>query len=148
MALVEDFKKFALKGNVLDLAVAVIMGGAFGKIVTGLVDNLIMPLVSVAMPNPEWKTANFPLKEVVTINDKGETVKTMAKLTYGALLGNIVDFLVIAIILFMIVQAANKAMKKKEEAAAVVKSEVLLEEIRDLLKKQQDGAAKPAAKSE
>lgn len=132
MALIEDFKKFALKGNVLDLAVAVIMGGAFGKIVSGLVDNVIMPLVSVMMPNPEWKTAYIPLKEVV--NDKGE--KVMAKLTYGALLGSIVDFLVIAIVLFIIVQAANKAMKKKEEAAPPVKSEVLLEEIRDLLKKQ------------
>ncbi|MFO0663216.1 MAG: large conductance mechanosensitive channel protein MscL [Polyangiaceae bacterium] len=133
MAFVEDFKKFAFKGNVLDLAVGVIIGGAFGKIVTGLVENLIMPLIAVVMPNPDWKNASIPLKEIV--NDKGERV--MAKLNYGAFLGNIVDFIVIALVLFFIVQAATKAMKKKEEApAAPPKSEVLLEEIRDLLKKQ------------
>lgn len=137
MALVEDFKKFALKGNVLDLAVAVIMGGAFGKIVSGFVENLIMPLVGVVMPNPDWKTAAIPLGKEV-LNDKGE--KVMAQLKYGALLGSVVDFIVIAIVMFVIVQAANKAMKKKEEVAAPPASEALLAEIRDLLKKQADGA--------
>jgi large conductance mechanosensitive channel len=131
--MVDEFKAFALKGNVLDLAVGVIIGGAFGKIVSGLVDNILMPLVSVVMPNPEWKTAFFPLKEIK--NDKGEIV--MAKLTYGAFFGSIVDFLIVAIVIFMIVKAANKAMPKKEEApAGPPPQEKLLAEIRDLLAKK------------
>jgi large conductance mechanosensitive channel len=136
MSLVEDFKKFAFKGNAIDLAVGGIIGGAFGKIVSGVVDNVLMPIVSVALPNPDWKTAFFPLKEVV--NDKGD--KVMAKLTYGALLGALLDFFIIAVILFIIVSAIQKAqerMAKKEAAApaAPPAQEVLLAEIRDLLKK-------------
>lgn len=130
MSMVEDFKKFAFKGNVVDLAVGVIIGAAFGKIVTGLVENVIMPVIGSVMPNPDWKNASWALKEIT--NDKGE--KVMAQLKYGAFLGTIVDFLIIAFVLFMIVSAIEKYLEKK--AADVPKQEQLLEEIRDLLRKQ------------
>ena len=136
MSMVEDFKKFAFKGNVVDLAVGVIIGAAFGKIVTGLVENVIMPVIGSVMPNPDWKNAAWNLKEIT--NDKGE--KVMAQLKYGAFLGTIVDFLIIAFVLFMIVSAIEKYLEKK--AADVPKQEQLLEEIRDLLRKQ---AGEPVA---
>jgi large conductance mechanosensitive channel len=138
MSMIEDFKKFAFKGNVVDLAVGVIIGAAFGKIVTSLVENVIMPVIGTVMPNPDWKNAAIPLKEIV--NDKGE--KVMAQLKYGALLGTVVDFLIIALVLFAIVSLIEKATKKKEaEVAAAApeappKQEVLLQEIRDLLRRQ------------
>ena len=132
MRMVEDFKKFAFKGNVIDLAVGVIIGAAFGKIVTSLVENVIMPLIGSVMPNPDWKAAAIPLKEIK--NDKGELV--MAKITYGAFVGTIVDFLIIALVLFMIVSVVQKMQKKKDEAPAPpTPTEALLAEIRDLLKK-------------
>jgi large conductance mechanosensitive channel len=130
MSMIEDFKKFAFKGNVVDLAVGVIIGAAFGKIVTSLVENVIMPVIGTVMPNPDWKNAAIPLKEIV--NDKGE--KVMAQLKYGALLGTVV--------LFAIVSLIEKATKKQEaEVAAAApeappKQEVLLQEIRDLLRRQ------------
>ncbi|MFO0678852.1 MAG: large-conductance mechanosensitive channel protein MscL [Polyangiaceae bacterium] len=132
MSMIEEFKKFAFKGNVVDLAVGVIIGAAFGKIVTGLVENIIMPVIGSVMPSPDWKTAAIPLREIK--NDKGEIV--MAKITYGAFLGTVVDFVIIALVLFMIVTFINKVQKKKEEAPAPpTPSEALLAEIRDLLKK-------------
>ena len=131
MAVMEDFKKFAFKGNVVDLAVGVIIGAAFGKIVTGLVENVIMQIIGVAMPNPDWKNWAIPLKEIT--NDKGE--KVMAQLKPGAFLGTVIDFLVIALVLFLIVSMIEKAMAKKE-AEAPPAQEVLLKEIRDLLRKQ------------
>jgi large conductance mechanosensitive channel len=138
MSMIEDFKKFAFKGNVVDLAVGVIIGAAFGKIVTSLVENVIMPVIGTVMPNPDWKAAAIPLKEIT--NDKGE--KVMAQLKYGALLGTVVDFLIIALVLFAIVSLIERATKKKEaEIAAAApeappKQEVLLQEIRDLLRRQ------------
>ena len=137
MSIVEDFKKFAFKGNVVDLAVGVIIGAAFGKIVTGLVETIIMPLIGSLMPNPDWKSAAWNLKEIT--NDKGE--KVMAQLKYGAFLGTVVDFLIIAFVLFMIVSAIEKYLAKKA-ADAPPKQELLLEEIRDLLRKQ---AGEPVA---
>ena len=104
MAFIEDFKKFAFKGNVVDLAVAVIIGGAFGKIVSGLVDFLIMPLVSVVMPSGNWKELKWVLRDAPKPED-------VVAVKYGALAGSVLDFLVVALVLFIFV---SKIMGKKE----------------------------------
>lgn len=104
MAFIEDFKKFAFKGNVVDLAVGVIIGGAFGKIVSGLVDFLIMPLVSVAMPSGNWKELKWVLRDAPKPED-------VVAVKYGALAGSVLDFLVVALVLFIFV---SKIMAKKE----------------------------------
>jgi len=118
-----EFKEFAMKGNVMDLAVAVIIGGAFGKIVTSLVGDVIMPLVGLIMGGLNFSSLS------ITIGD--------AVIKYGAFLQNVVDFLIIAWVIFMMVKALNRVHKKEEaQAPPPVPSneEVLLSEIRDLLK--------------
>lgn len=132
MSFLEDFKNFAFKGNVVDLAVGVVIGGAFNDIVKGVVANVIMPLVSLALPEGDWRTAKIILQD----NADPEKAKV---LTYGALLGSVLDFLVVALFLFIIVAKIIPALmrSKKEEATAPetpTKDQVLLEEIRDLLK--------------
>jgi len=103
-----DFKKFAFKGNVVDLAVGVIIGAAFGKIVTALVADLIMPLVALAMPSGDWKKDGYVLRHAA--DPKQDVV-----LQYGDFLGSVIDFLIIAIVLFLIIsQIVNRVMKKDE----------------------------------
>jgi large conductance mechanosensitive channel len=96
MALLDDFKKFAFKGNVVDLAVGVIIGAAFGKIVTALVNDVIMPLVALVMPSGDWKTQGWILRA-------GATPKEDVVMKYGDFLGTILDFLIVAIVLFIVV---------------------------------------------
>lgn len=118
---VEDFKQFALKGNVLDLAVAVVVGGAFNKIVSSLVSDIIMPLVGVLTGG---------------INFSGLTLKIgEAKLTYGMFIQSIVDFLIIALSIFAAIRLLSrlKGTPKSEEPAAPAEDIVLLREIRDAL---------------
>jgi large conductance mechanosensitive channel len=103
-----DFKKFAFKGNVVDLAVGVIIGAAFGKIVTALVADLIMPVVALAMPSGDWKKDGYVLRHAA--DPKQDVI-----LQYGDLLGSVIDFLIIAIVLFLIVsQIINRVMKKDD----------------------------------
>jgi large conductance mechanosensitive channel len=117
----QEFKKFALKGNVLDLAVAVIIGAAFGKIVTSLVEDIIMPLVGLLMGGISFS------KLAITVGD--------AVIKYGVFVQTIIDFLIIAISIFFVVRFFNR-FKKKEAAVAppIDNKEELLKEIRDLLK--------------
>ena len=126
-AMLDEFKNFALKGNVIDLAIGVIIGAAFGKIVDSLVKQIIMPLVSVIMPGQQgylgWKWV---------INGKD--------VPYGLFIGEIVNFLIVALALYLfIVKFIGMIMKNKKEEAAVppplTKDQILLSEIRDLLKK-------------
>ena len=131
LSLFEEFKNFAFKGNVIDLAVGVIIGGAFGKIVSSMVDNVIMPLVSVVMPGDgsykDW---------AIVVADK--------KIPFGLFLGDIVSFLILAAALFLfIVKFLGWIMKSKAAAAAVeppppppTRDQELLTEIRDLLKQR------------
>lgn len=125
MGFVKEFKEFAIKGNVIDLAVAVVIGAAFGKIVSSLVDDIITP----AILTPALKAAHLTnLSELVI---PGTAIK------YGNFLSQIISFLIVAVALFLIIKGIN-ATKKKEEAApaappAPTKEEVLLTEIRDLL---------------
>lgn len=140
MGLLKEFKEFAVKGNVIDLAVAVIIGGAFGKIVTSFVNDIVMPPIGLLIGGVNFKNLALVLKEAV-VDDAGEVVTAAVSLNYGAFIQNVVDFTIIAFVIFMAVKAMN-SLKKKEEAAppppppAPPKSEVLLEEIRDLLKKK------------
>ena len=131
--MIKEFKDFISRGNVVDMAVGVIMGSAFGKIVTSLVNDIIMPLVGVLIGGIDFTSLSFKIQK--------DEVK------YGSFIQNIVDFLIVAICIFIFVKIINKLntidvlhKKKKEETKKeeVKKSneEVLLEEIRDLLKKQ------------
>ncbi len=138
--MLKEFKEFAFKGNVLDLAVGVIIAGAFGLIVSSLVDDIIMPVVGAITGGVDFSNLFAPLAEGVTANTLAAAKEQGAVLAYGNFLTAVVNFLIIAFILFMVVRAAN-SMKKKEEAApaapAAPPADVqLLTEIRDLLSKK------------
>ena len=128
--MLKDFKEFAFKGNVLDMAIGVIIGAAFGKIVTSLVNDLIMPIISILTGG-----LNFTdLKYVITPKNGDIAENAIA---YGSFIQNVVDFLIIAFCIFMFVRLIEKFKKKEEakvEAPAKADDIVLLEEIRDLLK--------------
>jgi len=121
MGFVKEFKEFAFKGNVVDLAVAVIIGGAFGKIVTSLVEDVVTPLLL----NPALKAMGAEKISELTWNG----------VTYGNFLSAVISFLMIAMVLFWIIKVANKANPPAEAAPAGPSQEELLAEIRDLLKK-------------
>jgi len=127
--LIKEFKEFALKGNVVDMAVGVIIGGAFGKIVSSLVDNIIMPPLGMLLGKVDFKD----LKVVLNPD-----VDPQVTWNYGAFIQECIDFLIIAVCIFALVKAINKITKKKaeEEPAAPepTAEEKLLSEIRDLLK--------------
>ncbi|MCX5780287.1 MAG: large-conductance mechanosensitive channel protein MscL [Firmicutes bacterium] len=119
----QEFKDFAMKGNVMDLAVAVIIGAAFGKIITSLVGDIIMPLVGLMMGGLDFKGLDVQIGKAV--------------ITYGAFLQNVIDFVIIALVIFLMVKAINRMHKKEEIIApppAPSSEEVLLAEIRDLIK--------------
>jgi large conductance mechanosensitive channel len=106
MAFVDDFKKFAFKGNVIDLAVGVVIGAAFGKIVSALVADLVMPVVSLIMPSGDWRTSGLVLKTAADPKDN-------VVLKYGDFLGAVLDFFVVALALFLIVSRLIKAAEGK-----------------------------------
>ena len=139
MSLLKEFRDFAVRGNVIDLAVAVVIGGAFGKIVTSLVANVIMPPLGLLVGRMDFSDLAFVLKEA-EVGESGDEIAAVT-LNYGAFIQVIVEFTIIAFAIFMVVKLIN-SLKRKEEAAdtppppTVNKQEVLLEEIRDLLKKQ------------
>ncbi len=131
----KEFKKFALKGNVLDLAVGVIIGSAFGKIVSSLVNDVMMPVFGVLLGKINLKHLKWIIQRGV--DDKGITELSVM---YGSFLQNVVDFIIISFSIFMFIKLIE-AFKKKEEAKAAVTpkkptEEELLAEIRDLLKEQ------------
>jgi len=108
MQLFADFKKFAFKGNVVDLAVGVIIGAAFGKIVTALVADLVMPIIALAMPSGDWKKDGYVLRHAA--DPKQDVV-----LQYGDFLGSVIDFLIIATVLFLIVSQIVSRVVKKDD---------------------------------
>ena len=124
-AFIEEFKGFAMRGNVVDLAVAVVIGGAFGKIVTSLVDNIFTPIIGLVLGGIDFSGL---------VVEKGETV-----VSYGKFIQSVFDFVIIALVIFMVVKAMSKMQKKAEEAPAAPpepSEEVrLLREIRDSVKK-------------
>lgn len=132
MSLVKEFKEFAMRGNVVDLAVAVVIGGAFGKIVASFVSDVLMPPLGLLLGGMNFEDLMITIKEGV-----GDVAPVT--INYGMFIQNIVDFLIIAFAIFMIIKAINSAKKKEEPAPeapeAPTKDQELLTEIRDLLKK-------------
>ncbi len=149
MGLLQEFKTFALKGNVMDMAVGVIIGGAFGKIVTSLVNDVIMPPIGYLTGGVDFKDLKWVIQEAAEATETSAAVAEVA-LKYGAFLQQVFDFLIIAISVFAMIKIANKLtnLRKKEEEAVEepapapapepepTKEEVLLAEIRDLLKER------------
>jgi large conductance mechanosensitive channel len=135
MSIISEFKQFAVKGNVIDLAVGVIIGAAFGRIVTSLVNDIVMPPIGLATGGIDFKDLKFVLSEPVM--QGGKVIAEGASINYGNFIQTLVDFLIIALCIFSVVKAIN-TMKRKEEAAPATptptKEELLLTEIRDLLK--------------
>jgi len=124
MEMFKEFKEFAMRGNIVDLAVAVIIGSAFGKVIEGLVDGIIMPIVSMVVGKPDFSYLSCSVNGTI--------------FPYGKFIQAIIMFLLIAFALFLVVKAVNKANKKKEEApapAATAEYIILLREIRNALKK-------------
>lgn len=151
MGVLQEFKKFALKGNVVDMAVGVIIGGAFGKIVTSLVNDIIMPPLGVVLGGANFSDLAVKIqREVVENIDGVETIVQPEVLwKYGAFLQTCLDFLIIAVSIFVMIKVINRltSLRKKEEEEAAAapapapepeptKEELLLSEIRDILKEK------------
>ena len=159
MAFFKEFKEFALKGNVMDMAVGVIIGGAFGKIVSSLVNDILMPPIGALIGNTDFSQLRLDISKfrdmtssaVHAVGDAvtggGETVAQAAAepvyWNYGAFIQQCIDFTILAFCVFLMVKLMNRLMRKKEEAApapapepAPTKEELLLTEIRDLLREQ------------
>lgn len=126
MGIVKEFKEFAMRGNVVDMAVGVIIGGAFGKIVSSLVNDVIMPIIGIITGGIDFTGLKITIGE--------------SNITYGNFIQNVVDFLIIAFCIFLMVKGLNKLSKKKDKKTdippALNKQEELLIEIRDLLKEK------------
>jgi len=137
--MLKEFKEFIMKGNVVDLAVAVIIGGAFNLIVKSLVDDIIMPIVGAITGGVDFSNLFIPLSDSVTATTLAEAKKQGAVLAYGNFITVTVNFLIVAFVIFLMVKALNSMRRKEEEPAeppAPPRQEVLLEEIRDLLARQ------------
>lgn len=139
--LLSDFKEFAMRGNVVDMAVGVIIGGAFGKIVSSLVNDIIMPVVGVVTGGMDFKDLKYTLKDPV-MGAGGVVEQEAVTFNYGMFIQNIVDFLIIAFCIFMAIRLMQKFRKKEEEKPAEPEKPTadieLLTEIRDLLKNKSD----------
>jgi len=143
MGFFKEFKEFAMKGNVMDMAIGVIIGGAFGKIVTSLVNDLLMPIIGALIGNVNFTTLSLTLR-APKLNEAGEVVKEAVTLNYGNFIQVTIDFLIVALCIFAVIKLINKAtslVKKKEEetpapAPEPSAEEKLLTEIRDLLKEK------------
>ena len=151
MGFIKEFKEFAVKGNVMDMAVGVIIGGAFGKIVTSLVNDIIMPPIAAIMGHVNFADLNIPLRAAIPAveevkDEAGNVIQAGVEaveavtLNYGAFIQNIIDFLIVALCIFFMIKGMNKLARKKEEEPAPEPEpsaeEKLLTEIRDLLKKE------------
>jgi large conductance mechanosensitive channel len=135
--MLKEFREFALKGNVVDLAVGVIIGAAFGAIVTSLVGDIIMPMIGATTGGLDFSNSFTPLSKAVTASNLADAKKQGAVLAWGNFLTLTLNFIIIALVLFMVIRFMNQ-LKRKDEAAPPPKptrEEELLTEIRDLLKK-------------
>lgn len=141
MGLVKEFKEFALKGNLVDMAIAFVMGGAFGKVVTAFVEKMFAPVTGLIMGGVDLNSKKIVLKEgAAAVKDAAGNVTTpeVAEIAiqWGSFITACIDFLLVALVMFMVIKAMNKLKKKQEEAPAEPSStDKLLTEIRDSLKK-------------
>ncbi|MBZ4188812.1 large conductance mechanosensitive channel protein MscL [Niabella beijingensis] len=140
MGMLKEFKEFAIKGNAVDLAVGVIIGGAFGKIVSSIIDDLIMPVVGAIIGKPDFSSLYLVLKGNVPPGTKLEEARKIADTSifaYGNFITIAINFLLLALVIFWMVKAMNRMKKETPaEAAAPSSTDQLLMEIRDALKKQ------------
>lgn len=144
MSLVKEFKEFALKGNVVDLAVAVIIGGAFGRVISSVVADILLPPIGLFLGGVNFNELKYILKEEIPaqLDAAGAVIVEMVpavSINYGSFIQVVIDFAIMAFAIFMIIRGINKAKKKEEEAPAAppapTEDQKLLTEIRDLLKK-------------
>lgn len=140
MGFIKEFKEFALKGNLVDLAVAVVMGGAFGKVVSSFIDGMVMPAIGMLTGGVDFNDMKIILKEGVaeSKNADGSVIAAVPEVAikYGSFITVTIEFLVVAFVVFMVIKAMNSLKKKQEEAPAGPSStDALLMEIRDALKK-------------
>ena len=137
MGFVKEFKEFAMRGNVLDMAVGIVIGGAFGKIVSSIVADLMTPLLGLLVGGVNFSDLKIVLKQAVMQGE--EVISPEVAFSYGNFIQVVFDFLIIALAIFILLKAVNKFKKKKEEASEVPAAPPadvqLLTEIRDLLKK-------------
>jgi len=131
MSMMKEFKQFAMRGNVVDMAVGIIIGAAFGKIVSSLVNDVIMPPIGLLLGGVDFSSFMITLKQAM-----GEV--PAVTLNYGVFINTVIDFVIVAFAIFMVIKGMNRMKKKEEEAPAAppapTKQETLLAEIRDLLK--------------
>jgi large conductance mechanosensitive channel len=138
MKMIDEFKKFALKGNVVDMAIGIIIGAAFGRIVTSLVNDVIMPPIGLLIGGVDFTDLKIVLKGA-SVDDAGKAISAVT-LNYGSFIQTTIDFLIVAFAIFLMIKAMNNMMRKEVPAPAPAppeasKEEKLLTEIRDLLKK-------------
>lgn len=141
MGFVKEFKEFAMKGNVIDMAVGVVIGGAFGKIVSSLVTDIVMPPIGLLIGDVKFSQLKLILSEAET-NEAGEVLKEAVSINYGNFIEITIQFIIIALAIFIVIKGINKMKRKEEEkvtepaAPPALPADVqLLTEIRDLLKK-------------
>jgi large conductance mechanosensitive channel len=144
MGFIKEFKEFAIRGNLVDTAVAFVMGASFGKIVSSFVDGIVMPLVGMLTGGVDFNDKKWVLKNAIPeVKDAGGKVVEKAilevSIKYGSFITNLIDFVIVAFAVFMVIKAINKMKKKEEEAPAAPvepsSTDKLLIEIRDSLKK-------------
>lgn len=140
MKMIDEFKAFAMRGNVVDMAVGIIIGGAFGKIVSSVVADIIMPPIGLLMGGVSFADLKFIMKDPI-LDAAGQVTTAAVSINYGNFIQVTVDFLIVAFAIFMMIKAMNSMKRKKEEAPAApapppapTKEELLLGEIRDILK--------------
>jgi large conductance mechanosensitive channel len=138
--MLEEFKKFAMRGNVVDLAVGVIIGAAFGSIVTSLVGDIIMPIIGAVTGGLDFSNYFIALSKSITASSLADAKKQGAVLAWGSFATIVINFLIIAWVLFMVIRGLNKLIKSEAEKPAkpaeAPRQEVLLQEIRDILAKK------------
>lgn len=140
MGMFSEFKEFAMKGNLIDMAVAFVMGGAFGKVVSGFIDGIVMPVIGKMTAGVDFKTLKYVLTEA-QVDAAGAVVTPETAILYGNFITIIIDFIFVAFFMFLLIKGINAAKKKEAEAAPapaapiITEDQKLLMEIRDLLKK-------------
>ena|ERR1035437_2517532 len=136
MSIIKEFKQFALKGSVVELAVGIIIGASFGKIVASFVSDIIMPPLGLALNGVNFTDIKIILKHAVIDDSTGKEIAKAVTLNIGNFFQTLFDLTIVAFSLFLVIKAANKFTKKAEEAPKATKDQELLTEIRDLLKNQ------------
>lgn len=139
MGIFKEFKTFALKGNLVDMAVAFVMGAAFGKLVSAFIDGMVMPVVGKITAGVDFRSLKYVMSEA-KLDDAGNVIAAEAAIKYGEFITVLIDFTIVAFVMFIVVKAMNRMKRKQEEVPAPPPEpsaqEKLLTEIRDLLKQQ------------